>query len=677
MNTRRQELFSRLWTRERPDDYDDDDKDTVSRSTRRFLLPALVLIPWIGLGAFLLNAINAHERESLQNAALTRASVAAAFLDHQVSDLIRTIDWAQSAPQASGNTTTGGASGSRAVQFQVRDSALKVIVHGPTGGPVSEDLDMQARATAKSALVTKMPQVTPYVDDAGLGGLNLWLPLFKDGKDPVLLQARISSSVLNDAMKDFKSPGPWSMAVTNLDGAVLADLNSRHEQNGALKNAALGSMDKFAPPGSYITATSKMSPLGFLVRATTPLAPLEAENRRNWAGFLIVTCLLTGVTLAAERSMFRGGTKGGAQKLQLLMATGETLRPRRHTQRANTRRPPGRFSPQVQSIGEERLRDALGAGGICAWEWRRPSNTILWENSCAKLLRLPVDMPPPTVRALVRRTFPHERRRLLHAIRIALGDGRPLRIDVRLTCFNGEQRWIALRANQLNDEAGRVDGFVGIAYDITDQKRGLSRTDALLREVSHRSKNMLALILAMARLTARDAVDVKSHLKEFTLRVAGLAASQDLIVAADWQSVDFTTLASAEIEAVARSDAPRIKVSGPPLLVTPEAAQTLGMILTELALNAAEHGALSVATGKVHLSWAFPNASTIKISWREMGGPEYDSASPKGYGLSIVERFSTQGLKLESRVASDSDRVTWTLEGPLAHIGMRSPSLPA
>jgi two-component sensor histidine kinase len=146
----------------------------------------------------------------------------------------------------------------------------------------------------------------------------------------------------------------------------------------------------------------------------------------------------------------------------------------------------------------------------------------------------------------------------LHAIRIALGNGRPLSIDVRLTCFDGEQRWIALRANPLNAEAGRVDGFVGIAYDITDQKRGLSRTDALLREVSHRSKNMLALILAMARLTARDAVDVKSHLKEFTLRVAGLAASQDLIVAADWQSVDFTTLASAEIEAVARSDAPRI-----------------------------------------------------------------------------------------------------------------------
>lgn len=676
MNTRRQDLFSRIWTRERPDD----DGDTVSRGARRLLLLALVLIPWIGLGTFLLNAIDGREREALQNAALMRASVAAAFLDRQVSDLIRAVDWLQSPSQANDDATTSGASDSHGVQFRARNASLQVIAPASFGESVTEDLGVDAQVAAKSALATKMPRITSYVDDTGLGGLNLWLPLFKNGKDPVLLQARIPASFLNDAVKDLDSQGQWRMAITNLDGAPLAILDGTDQKGGALKKAAVGSAEEF-PAGSYIEATSKMSPLGFQVRAASSLAPLQAANRRNWIGFLIVTCLLTGVTLAAERSFFRGrGTESGEQKPELLMSTGNTSGLQGHLQRrsiAETRNCSDQLSPQSRSLGEERLRDALGAGGICAWEWRRPSNTIIWENSYAKLLRQPPDMPPPTVRALVRRTFPHERRRLLHAVRIALADGRPLSIDVRLTCFDGEQRWIAVRADPLNGEAGRVDGFIGIAYDITDQKRGLSRTDTLLREVSHRSKNMLALILAMARLTARDAVDVKSHLKEFALRVAGLAASQDLIVAADWQSVDFTTLASAEIEAVARSDASRIKISGPPLLVTPEAAQTLGMILTELALNAAEHGALSVASGEVHLSWTFPNASTIKICWREMGGPDYDSARPKGYGLSVVERFSTQGLKLESRVASDGESVTWTLEGPLAHIGMRSPTLPA
>jgi two-component sensor histidine kinase len=254
-------------------------------------------------------------------------------------------------------------------------------------------------------------------------------------------------------------------------------------------------------------------------------------------------------------------------------------------------------------------------------------------------------------------------------IRAGLSDGRPLHIDARVKLLDGEIRWLAIRAQPMRDHAGTFCGFVGVAHDITAQKQNLSRTDSLLREVSHRSKNMLALILAMARLTARDAVDVKAHLKQFALRVAGLAASQDLIVAADWQSVDFSTLAAAELEAVARSDAARVKISGPPVLLTPEAAQTLGMILTELVLNAVAHGALSIATGDVELSWHVTENRRITISWREIGGPPYDAARPKGYGISVIERFSTQGLKLDASTSFEPDGFTWSLDGPLGNIG--------
>ncbi|MBS0269641.1 MAG: sensor histidine kinase, partial [Proteobacteria bacterium] len=176
-------------------------------------------------------------------------------------------------------------------------------------------------------------------------------------------------------------------------------------------------------------------------------------------------------------------------------------------------------------------------------------------------------------------------------------------------------------------------------------------------------------ILAMARLTARDAVDVKSHLKDFTLRVAGLSASQDLIVASDWQSVDLATLAAAEIGAVARTDADRVAIMGPPVMLTPEAAQTLGMVLTELALNAVEHGALSAATGEVKLEWTLPDPTTILISWCETGGPPFLADGPKGYGMSVVERFSTQGLKLSALADGNADQFTWTLSGPLANVG--------
>ena len=329
---------------------------------------------------------------------------------------------------------------------------------------------------------------------------------------------------------------------------------------------------------------------------------------------------------------------------------------------------------QQPTEAENHLRMALRAGGMGAWQWDRRSGTLRLDSTLTDLLKKgSSEAGDWSAKALLAQVEHHDRRRLVQAVRSALSNSQPLGIDIRVTRFDGEQRWFAIRGAPMRDQDGQIIGLVGIAYDITDQKQSLSRTDALLREVSHRSKNMLALILAMARLTAREAVDVKSHLKDFALRVAGLAASQDLIVAADWQSVDFGALAFAEVEAVARSDAARVTITGPSFLVTPEAAQTLGMIVTELTLNAVEHGALSAAGGEVRLRWDFPDDATIMISWHETGGPDYDPELPKGYGMQVVERFSTQGLKVNTHVASDAGGFTWILTGPIANLGKRPP----
>lgn len=330
-------------------------------------------------------------------------------------------------------------------------------------------------------------------------------------------------------------------------------------------------------------------------------------------------------------------------------------------------KPPQQREPD--GAREKRLRQALRAGNVGVWEWNLATGNIHCD---AEIVDIFNDLQPARdypARMLIRQVERYDRRRLLKAIGAAIAGSKPLAVEVRIRRPGGESRWIAVRGAPSETDGTDVETLVGVAYDVTDQKLSLTRTDALLREVSHRSKNLLALILAMARLTARDAVDVKSHLKDFALRVAGLAASQDLIVASDWQSVDLAALASAEIGAVARTDADRVKIMGPSVMLTPEAAQTLGMVLTELALNAVEHGALSAATGEVRLSWSLPDPTTILISWRETGGPPFDANSPKGYGISIVERFSTQGLKLSARAVSNADEFTWTLTGPLVNVG--------
>ncbi len=420
-----------------------------------------------------------------------------------------------------------------------------------------------------------------------------------------------------------------------------------------------------------VKAVDDTAQLGLQVAAQSPEKTVEREDQRNWITLVALSSLLAVASFAGakwlKRNIWEDWNAGNSMRSSA--RRGQTAnRPAGMTLQFDSQGKELR-SREPEGTREQRLRQALRAGGVGVWEWNLETGNIHWDSEISENfidLHRAHDHP---ARELLRRVERHDRRRLLKAIRAASTGQKPLAVEVRIRGHSGETRWIAVRGARAETVGRKVTSLSGVAYDVTDQKLSLTRTDALLREVSHRSKNLLALILAMARLTARDAVNVKSHLKDFTLRVAGLSASQDLIVASDWQSVDLATLAAAEIGAVARTDADRVVIMGPPVMLTPEAAQTLGMVLTELALNAVEHGALSAATGEVKLEWTLPDPTTILIAWRETGGPPFLADGPKGYGMSVVERFSTQGLKLSARADGNADEFTWTLTGPLANVG--------
>jgi len=633
------------------------------------LAPALLALSWICAGALFVSELNAHASAALSSDTQRRASLAAARLDHGLSALLRARYPANPAAAAKDGIPTQA----RGIEFRTRIAPLEVssaesAVH-EGAALVQAGLDKLDLSAAKKAFATGTPQVSAARSAAGAAqnGIDIWLPWRPEGANHLtLVQAHVPAAFLNEILRGF-SDGPRIMAITDSNGAVLTSLRT-------VDDAA--TVQDLGSSGPYLERSSKTSAFGLRVRAAASLAPLRSIIWRNWICFALVTSLMAAATIMFSSPIPQEARKEGDERLTKKrrqandVTAAET--PKKNWEMDHLKAPGDPVYPnsaqQRGDIAEFPLRMALESAGICAWEWHRENGAKLRGSSCNQILRSP-DNAAITARDVLRRIFPHERRRLLNMVRASLKQGRPLTADIRLRRFDGEFCWLALRAQPMTNEYGQVIGLVGIAQDITAQKQSLSRTDSLLREVSHRSKNMLALILAMARLTAREAVDVQSHLKEFALRVAGLAASQDLIVAADWQSVDFSTLAAAEIEAVARSDATRIELSGPSFLVTPEAAQTLGMILTELSLDSTRHGALSVAAGKVHVSWALNDERTITISWHETGGPGRHPERDKGYGMSVIERFSTQGLKLQSGVSGGADRFTWTVSGPLANIG--------
>ncbi len=593
---------------------------------------------------------------TLRQSAHNRALLAASFFDDRMASLLGKLR------ELAGTPATASESMYDHMRSELDRNGILVFNRGanldllsPASGADAAiiSLDAPARTAAAAALATLAPQITPYgMDDKG--GVNIWLASSNKGTSPILLQARIPSAYLASTFKNLVSDGPWSIAIVGSRGQIYAEATGKLTETTGSPIAS--------SPG-LIEAVADTSQFGWKIAAGVPSEALELHARRNWMTFVAISSLLaiasfTGATLLTRSLLEEANLNNSTQASEMPSST---------DRRTKTHQFP---TPVV--TGEDRMRTALQAGNVGVWEWNLSTGAIHWDAEIARIFdRTPENEGNRIARDLLRLVEPHDRRRLLRAIAATLADTAPLAVEVRIKRADAEPRWIAVRGAAIKTRKGKTSALSGVAYDITDQKLSLSRTDALLREVSHRSKNLLALILAMARLTARDAVDVKSHLKDFTLRVAGLAASQDLIVASDWQSVDLATLALAEISAVARTDADRIAVSGPQVLLTPEAAQTFGMVLTELALNAVEHGALSSATGEVSLSWAFPDEQTIVISWHETGGPPFLVDGPRGYGRSVVERFSTQGLKLAVDAVTDFDGFKWTLTGPLANIGMR------
>ncbi|RUO99646.1 HWE histidine kinase domain-containing protein [Hyphomicrobium sp.] len=618
-----------------------------------------ILIPSLSFAAYLLNEMHARELGILHQSVQGRALVAASVFDEQMSSLLRIIKALPGTPATATENTYDRLRSeleARGIVLFTRGANLDLLSPANGANAAVVSVDTAARSAAAAALTTLVPQITRYGATAD-GGINIWLASASKSDPPYLVQAQVPSSYLASTFKNFVADGPWSISIVGADGQVYAEADGK--QLTPRKSEVSGNP-------ALIEAFANTSQFGWRITAGIPSRSLDQNIRRNWMTFLAISSLLaiasfTGATLLTRSIIERDSNQLTQSGMPTPYDPPE----------------PSLRRPSSTEMGEDRIRTALSAGSVGVWQWNLQSGLVSVDAEVAAFLGPSWSGKDQVARELLHLIDPHDRPKLLDAIRRTISAGKPLGIEFRVRRSEHDIRWIAVRGaaigpkGKIASRGARATLLSGVAYDVTDQKVNLTRTDALLREVSHRSKNLLALILAMARLTARDAADVKSHLKDFTLRVAGLSASQDLIVASDWQSVDLATLALAEIGAVARTSADRVAVSGPPVSLTPEAAQTFGMVLTELALNAVEHGALSAAMGEVRLSWEFPTDETICISWIETGGPPYVADGPKGYGTSVVERFSSQGLKLAVQASSDVDGLKWTLSGPLANIGAR------
>lgn len=218
-------------------------------------------------------------------------------------------------------------------------------------------------------------------------------------------------------------------------------------------------------------------------------------------------------------------------------------------------------------------------------------------------------------------------------------------------------------------QPGNPPSVVIVHNDITDLKAHEEHTRFLMGELSHRSKNLLAVIQAMARQTAVSSENIDDFDERFTGRVQALAGLHDILVHQNWQGASLMQLAEAQLAPFAPAGSGRVEISGPPVFLAPAAAQSISLALHELATNAAKYGALSTTQGKVFIGWkpaANNGAKQLELTWRERGGPSVTPPSQTGFGQVVIERLTAQALG--GRVALDyqPEGLVCTFEFPVA-----------
>jgi PAS domain S-box-containing protein len=222
-----------------------------------------------------------------------------------------------------------------------------------------------------------------------------------------------------------------------------------------------------------------------------------------------------------------------------------------------------------------------------------------------------------------------------------------------------------------DEETGETVAVSAIYRDVTALTRAAEHIEFLLREVNHRSKNMLAVVQAVARQTARFAESPEAFTDGFMARLAAIGASHDMLVSRDWRGVQIGELTRIQCCELLDSEESRISVTGDLIEINPRAAETYGLALHELATNAVKYGALSTPEGWVELTFSMDEeAGLYRLIWREQGGPPVDPPERNGFGVCVLTRTAPQSIEGESSLEFPPDGLTYSLAAPLSQVVM-------
>ncbi|MCD2316576.1 PAS domain-containing protein [Sphingomonas sp. IC-11] len=245
---------------------------------------------------------------------------------------------------------------------------------------------------------------------------------------------------------------------------------------------------------------------------------------------------------------------------------------------------------------------------------------------------------------------PEDQERAWQVWRQSLSTGEPYQIEYRLRHFDGTYRWVLGRALPIRDDAGQITRWFGTCTDIHEQKLALEEREIISQELSHRIKNIFAVIGGLIQVAARAHPSLAPLASDLRQRIAALGRAHDFVrphSPRSRPSVHQDSLRGLLDELLAPYQSrpgERVTITGADVHVDDRAATPLALLFHELATNASKYGALSNPEGQVIID-IDTRGTQSHIRWQERGGPRVDAeAKPEGFGSQLIELSAVRQL---------------------------------
>jgi PAS domain S-box-containing protein len=305
------------------------------------------------------------------------------------------------------------------------------------------------------------------------------------------------------------------------------------------------------------------------------------------------------------------------------------------------------FLALTASLADERdrLASVLAAGGVGYWEVNVRTLTYSLSPRARELLGLEDGQSGGTVLSPLWLEDDFQPARA-EAMKRALAGEAEFDMEYPVAATG---RWIQSRGRLIRSRSGRPLKLAGVVTDITDRRRAFSdletserRQQLLINELNHRVKNTLATLQSIAVLTARRAGSVAEFSIQFEARLMALSATHNLLTATGWEQARLRDLLSKELSPFSID---QFVLDGPDIELGADQALAMGMILHELATNAAKYGALSREGGLVTVAWSVREDDHVLLDWTETGGPPVAQPLRTGFGSRLISTSVKGDLK--------------------------------